>query len=66
MVFEYTVKFNGKKYYPGEDVPMDEEPVIEKPVEEKTEKNPLEQAKEALEQKAETTKKARAGRKPKQ
>ena len=23
--FEYTVKFNGKKYLPGEDVPLDSE-----------------------------------------
>ena len=24
MKFEYTVKFNGKRYFPGEDVPMEE------------------------------------------
>ena len=24
MKFDYTVKYNGKKYFPGEDVPMDE------------------------------------------
>ena len=24
MVFEYTVKYNGRTYYPGEDVPMEE------------------------------------------
>lgn len=24
MVFEYTVKYNGKRYLPGEDVPMEE------------------------------------------
>lgn len=24
MVFEYTVKYNGRRYLPGEDVPMDE------------------------------------------
>lgn len=24
MKFEYTVKFNGRRYLPGEDVPMDE------------------------------------------
>lgn len=30
MVFEYTVKYNGKRYLPGEDVPMDE-PKVEEP-----------------------------------
>lgn len=24
MKFEYTVRFNGRKYFPGEDVPMEE------------------------------------------
>ena len=43
MKFEYTVKLNGRKYYPGEDVPIEEqkpnvvepkEPeIMEKPVE---------------------------------
>lgn len=27
MKFEYTVKFNGKCYFPGEDVPMEPETV---------------------------------------
>lgn len=46
--YEYTVKYNGRKYYPGEDVPIDEnktesvavaekvavaEAVVEEPVE---------------------------------
>lgn len=25
MKFEYTVRFNGRKYFPGEDVPMEPE-----------------------------------------
>ena len=25
MKFEYTVKLNGRKYYPGEDVPLESE-----------------------------------------
>lgn len=35
MKFEYTVKFNGRKYFPGEDVPLEEEtkPEIPEPVE---------------------------------
>lgn len=24
--YEYTVKYNGRKYYPGEEVPIDEKP----------------------------------------
>lgn len=40
-IFEYTVKFNGRKYYPGEDVPIEEHKAEVKPkkepkVEEKT------------------------------
>ena len=36
--FEYTVKFNGRKYLPGEEVPMDEpkaEPIVDESPEEK-------------------------------
>lgn len=29
MVFEYTVKYNGRKYYPGEDVPMGEAETVD-------------------------------------
>lgn len=66
MVFEYTVKHNGKKYLPGEDVPLDKEtPTPTNEV--KPEKSTLEQAKEVFEQKAvETSKKSKGGRKPKQ
>ena len=53
MKFEYTVKLNGRKYYPGEDVPIEEqksnvvepkEPeIMEKPVEvEKKVEKPVE------------------------
>ena len=52
--YEYTVKYNGRKYYPGEEVPIEEsqtevkpikaEPVVEeKPVEvEKKAEKPVE------------------------
>ena len=54
MKFEYTVKLNGRKYYPGEDVPIEEqkpnvvepkepEKIMEKPVEvEKKVEKPVE------------------------
>lgn len=70
MVFGYTVKINGIKYLAGTDVPIDENGNLiesKKPIEKETEKNPLEQAKVVLEQKAEeTAKKSKGGRKPKQ
>ncbi len=70
MVFDYTVKIDGIKYLAGTDVPIDENGnLIEsnKPIEKEPEKNPLEQAKEVFEQKAdETVKKSKGGRKPKQ
>lgn len=37
-VFEYTVKYNGRKYLPGEEVPMEEpkaEPIADETPEEK-------------------------------
>lgn len=70
MVFGYTVKINGIKYLAGTDVPIDENGNLiesKKPIEKESEKSPLEQAKVALEQKAEeTAKKSKGGRKPKQ
>lgn len=64
MVFDYTVKYNGKRYKAGENVPMDEpkkvEPKVEIPVE-----NPIEKAKEMYEQIMETEKRGR-GRRAKQ
>lgn len=70
MVLDYTVKYNGKRYLAGENVPdeafgnVKQKPI---PTEPKSEKNTLEQAKEVFEQKAEeTAKKSKGGRKPKQ
>lgn len=38
MKFEYTVKFNGRRYLPGEDVPMEPKTKVKEPkVEESTE-----------------------------
>lgn len=65
MVFEYTIKYNGKKYLPGQDVPMDE---VEKATSKKAKEpiqsslfdnNPLETAREVFEKKAEVEKKGR-------
>ena len=45
MKFEYTVKFNGKRYFPGEDVPMEEpktETVIEAVTVEEVKEEPIE------------------------
>lgn len=71
MVFEYTVKYNGKRYLAGEDVPMEtEKAVAPKKAEVKEEKTvvnaSLEEAKEVFVNKAkETEKKSKGGRKPK-
>lgn len=70
MVLDYTVKYNGKRYLAGENVP-DEAfgNVKQKPIltENKPETNSLEQAKVVFEKKAdETVKKSKGGRKPKQ
>lgn len=61
MVFDYKVKYNGKYYEVGEDVPMDEPKGTSKPA-------PIEQAEDqavvAEEKKAvEPTKKSRTSRK---
>lgn len=70
MVLEYTVKYNGKRYLAGENVPdeaFDDVKQKPMPTESKSEKSTLEQAKEVFEQKAvETSKKSKGGRKPKQ
>ncbi len=60
MVFEYTVKYNGKRYRAGENVPMDEKKE-EKPVVNET----LEKAKEVFAHKVDETEKKSRGRKPK-
>ena len=70
MVFEYTVKYNGKRYLAGEDVPMEKEKTVapkKAEVEEKPVVNvSLEEAKEVFVNKAkETEKKSKGGRKPK-
>ena len=72
MVFEYTVKYNGKRYHAGEDVPMSKEEIAEflgttEVKEEKPVVNAsLEEAKEVFVEKAkETEKKSKGGRKPK-
>ena len=58
MVFEYTVKYNGKRYLAGEDVPEEifstEEPKVETPNE-----SPVEKAKEVFEQKVNEQKRGR-------
>lgn len=72
MVFGYKVKYNGKRYLAGEDVPMSKEEVDEflgttEIKEEKPVVNAsLEEAKEVFVNKAkETEKKSKGGRKPK-
>ncbi len=72
--FEYTVKYNGKRYFPGEDVPMEtentetvavtEEVAVTESVEEPVENVVLDEPKSVLTNKAETEKK-KGGRKPK-
>lgn len=71
MVFEYTVKYNGKRYLAGEDVPMETEKAVAPKKAEVKEEKPvvnasLEEAKEVFVNKAkETEKKSKGGRKPK-
>lgn len=70
MVFDYAVKYNGKHYLAGEDVPMEKEKAVapkKAEVEEKPVVNvSLEEAKEVFVNKAkETEKKSKGGRKPK-
>jgi len=76
MKYPYTVKFNGKKYFPGEDVPIEtentetvavtEEVAVTESVEEPVENEVLDEPKSVLvkkpEKKSETKK---GGRKPK-
>ena len=58
MVFDYKVKYNGKLYEIGEDVPMEEaEPKRESTT------PPTEETKEIIEQKVEPVKKGRPSRK---
>lgn len=74
MKFEYTVKLNGKKYFPGEDVPMEtenaetvavtEEVAVTESVEEPVEDVAVDEPKSVLTKKADTEKK-KGGRKPK-
>ena len=74
MKFEYTVKLNGKKYFPGEDVPMEtentetvavtEEVAVTESVEEPVEDAAVDEPKSVLVKKADTEKK-KGGRKPK-
>jgi len=64
--FEYTVKYNGRKYYPNEEVPIEEEKTESVAVAEKvavTEevKEPVEETKPVLTEKASKSK----GKKPK-
>ena len=72
--FEYTVKYNGKRYFPGEEVPIDaektenvavtEKVAVTESVEESVENVVLDEPKSVLTNKAETEKK-KGGRKPK-
>ena len=74
MKFEYTVKLNGKKYFPGEDVPMEsentetvavtEEVAVTESVEEPVEDVAVDEPKSVLTKRADTEKK-KGGRKPK-
>lgn len=74
MKFEYTVKLNGKKYFPGEDVPMEsentetvavaDEVAVTETVEEPVEDVAVDEPKSVLTKKADTEKK-KGGRKPK-
>ena len=74
MKFEYTVKLNGKKYFPGEDVPMESENTetvavadkvaVTESVEESVEDVAVDKPKSVLVKKADTEKK-KGGRKPK-
>lgn len=74
MKFPYTVKFNGKKYFPGEDVPMEsentetvavaDEVAVTETVEEPVEDVAVDEPKSVLTKKADTEKK-KGGRKPK-
>lgn len=74
MKFEYTVKLNGKKYFPGEDVPMEsentetvavaDEVAVTESVEEPVEDVAVDEPKSVLVKKADTEKK-KGGRKPK-
>lgn len=74
MKFPYTVKFNGKKYFPGEDVPMEsentetvavaDEVAVTESVEESVEDAAVDKSKSVLVKKADTEKK-KGGRKPK-
>ena len=67
MKFEYTVKLNGRKYYPGEDVPIEEqkpnvvEPKKEPVVEEKPVAKP-EKAEKPVEKKTTTKAKSAKGK----
>ena len=48
MKFEYTVKLNGRKYYPGEDVPIEEQkPNVVEPKEPEIMEKPVEVEKKA-------------------
>lgn len=74
MKYPYTVKFNGKKYFPGEDVPIEtentetvavtEEVAVTETVEEPVEDIAVDEPKSVLTKKADTEKK-KGGRKPK-
>lgn len=64
MKYEYTVKLNGRKYFPGEEVPVEEQTpnVVEPKKEPVVEEKPVVKAEKPVEKKTTTKAKSAKGK----